>query len=118
MPSPLNVATGLAPAMAKPALPFPAKQSAATADTRHPIVAEAVGRWTRKRSRRYPASVCATAKPMLEITRRLRLGAQLVDAAGKTAAQISSAETNFVNTGGAARNEARLVWPSPARQAR
>ena len=108
--------------MAKPALPFPAKQSAATADTRHPLVAEAVvrssGDGREKRSRRYPASVCSTAKPMLEITRRFRLGAQLVDAAGKTAAQISSAEVNLVSTGGEARNEARLVWPSPARQAR
>ena len=35
-----------------------------------------------------------------------------------TTAQMSSAEENLVSTGGEARNEARLVWPSPARQAR
>jgi len=65
-----------------------------------------------------PPPFALPPKPVLEITRRFRLGARLVNAAGKTAAQISSAEVNLVSTGGEARNEARLVLPSPARQAR
>ncbi len=36
----------------------------------------------------------------------------------ETCAQMSSAEVNLVSTGGEAMNEARLVWPSPARQVR
>jgi hypothetical protein len=65
-----------------------------------------------------PPPFALPPEPVLEITRRFRLGARLVNAAGKTAAQISSAEVNLVSTGGEARNEARLVLPSPARQAR
>jgi hypothetical protein len=52
-----NVGIGLASATAKPALPFPSKQSAATADALHPLVAVALVRSVMSlRSKQSPAS--------------------------------------------------------------